>query len=771
MSKLRDRIIELLSDPNYRSLDVLTTAKKLRVVKKDMKKFRRTIDAMVDSGQIRRGKKDRLRLKTAAGVVTGVVRRISSGAAFVIPHEAPPELQKKDVYISARDLGDAQTGDEVMVRLISRRRSGGQRCGRIEKVLERASNVFVGTYFENQGQGFVRVDGTTFESVIHVGDPGAKGAKPDDKVVIEMLRFPSARRVGEAVLTEVLGHRGDPGVDTMTVVYGLGLPHDFSDAVLDDARRQTELFDDQDLSDRLDLRKETIVTIDPATARDFDDAISLRRDRRGHWQLGVHIADVAHFVVLGGALDRSAKERGTSVYLPRHVIPMLPEVISNGLASLQEGQTRYTKSVFIEFDTEGNLLGAELANTVIRVSKRFAYEEVMPLVSKPQSAKGKVNATVLNLLQKMHTLAMILRRRRFAAGALAMGIPEVEIDFDDDGNVVGAHERHHDESHEIIEEFMLAANIAVAQLLTASDIPYLRRIHGHPDELRLKAFQEFCAGLGYELEKFRTRDALQQIVKDVTGEPEERAINLALLRAMKQAEYSPEDHGHYALSEDHYCHFTSPIRRYPDPTIHRIVGELAAGRKVKRDNMGELLQLGKNCSFTERRAEKAERELKRIKLLRYMEDRVGEEMDAFITGVESFGMFCQGVGIPVEGMVHISSLTDDFYTFDQTTRTMTGERSKRQYRLGDAVRIVVTNVDLDRRQLDLRVVADVRPGSSKKAAKRGAPRKSRKKKTGPRATRSRHASGTTSGSSGKKISKKKGRKSGRRGGGRKSRRR
>ena len=532
-----------------------------------MPKFRAVVGTLESAGKIRQGKKGRLQLKAAAGFVTGIVKKINSGAAFVIPNEPSTATKKMDVYVSSRDLRDAQTGDEVMVRLISRRRSGGQRCGQIEKVLERASNVFVGTYLEAQGQAFVRVDGTALQGDIHVGDPGAKGAQPDDKVVIEMLRFPTANRIGEAVLTEVLGQRGDPGVDTMAVVYSLGLPFEFSEEVLEDARLQAEHFDETDFGDRTDLTKETIVTIDPATARDFDDAISLRKDKRGHWQLGVHIADVAHFVPPGGPLDRSAKDRGTSTYLPRHVIPMLPEVISNGLASLQEGNVRYTKTVFIEFDAQGNPQGAEVANTVIKVSKRFAYEQVMPIIRAPQSQTGKVSAKVTKLLLKMYELAMILRKKRFADGALQMGVPEVEIDFDDDGNVTGAHERHHDESHEIIEEFMLAANIAVAQILTARDIPYLRRVHGTPDELRLKNFQEFCRGLGYELEKFQSKKEIQKLINSVAGEPAERAINFALLRAMKQAEYSPEEFGHYALSEEDYCHFTSPIRRYPDLTI------------------------------------------------------------------------------------------------------------------------------------------------------------------------------------------------------------
>lgn len=708
MSQLEDQIIEHMSGPKYKPVESGAIAKKLRVTKKDMSKFRRIIESLMTAGKVREGKKGRLQLKAGDGFVTGVVKKVSSGAGFVVPNDRPADGSDRkahDVYISERDLHDAQSGDEVLVRLTSQRRGGGQRCGRIEKVLERASNIFVGTYLEADGQAFVRVDGTAFQADIHVGDPGAKGAQPDDKVVIEMLRFPSASRVGEAVLTEVLGKRGDPGVDTMSVVHGLGIPHDFSPDVLEDARHQAEMFDETDFGDRLDLTKETIVTVDPASARDFDDAISLRRDKRGHWQLAVHIADVAHFVPVGGALDKSAIERGTSTYLPRHVIPMLPEVISNGLASLQEGQVRYTKSVFIEFDEKGFPQGAEVANTVIKVSKRFAYEEVMPLVNAPDNYRNKVDTKVIQLVLRMHKLAMLLRRIRFSDGALQMGIPEVEIDFDKDGNITGAHERHHDESHEIIEEFMLAANVAVAQILTSKDIPFLRRTHGTPDELRLKGFQEFCAGLGYELDKFQSRKEIQSVINSVVGAPEERAVNFALLRAMKQAEYSPEEFSHYALNEDHYCHFTSPIRRYPDLTIHRLIGDLAAGKPPRMANMGELLQLGTNCSATERRAEKAERELKRIKLLRYLEDKVGEEMEAFITGVENFGMFCQGTKVPAEGLVHVSSLADDFYTYNQATRTLTGERTKAEYRLGDAVTVLIVNVDIDRRQLDLRIVS------------------------------------------------------------------
>lgn len=288
---------------------------------------------------------------------------------------------------------------------------------------------------------------------------------------------------------------------------------------------------------------------------------------------------------------------------------------------------------------------------------------------------------------------------------------------------------------------MLAANIAVAELLASKDIPFLRRVHGTPDELRLKSFQEFCGGLGHELEKFQSRKHIQELINSVAGKPEERAVNFALLRTMKQAEYSPEEFGHYALNEDHYGHFTSPIRRYPDLTIHRLIGEIAAGRKPQVGSMGELLQLGKHCSTVERRAEKAERELKRIKLLRYFEDKVGDEMEAFITGVESFGMFCQGIKVPAEGLVHISSLTDDFYSYDQTTRTLTGERKKLEYRLGDPVTVLIANVDVDRRQLDLRVVSKPgKPRPNRTVAKKKSPAKKngkpKKSEKGARRSRS-----------------------------------
>ena len=526
--------------------------------------------------------------------------------------------------------------------------------------------------------------------------------------------------------------------------------------------------------------------------------------------MGVHIADVAHFVQPGTLLDKESRHRGTSVYLPDKVLPMLPEVISNALASLQQGRVRYTQSAFITFSAEGTPLHTEFANSAIRVTQRFAYEQVMPLIAGsshvpsppssgervrvrgpsgedalhavttdaagsdcdqivsfdeertphpnplPSKARGEgtgEEATaprVLALLRDMHTLAMILRKKRFARGALDLALPEVKIDMDRDGKVTGAHLVSQDESHQIIEEFMLAANVAVAAKLTDCGIMFLRRTHAPPDERKLRALSEFVGSLGHKIRAMPGRGDLQKLLAEVHATAHEYPVSYAVLRSTKRAEYNPDpDIGHYALSEANYCHFTSPIRRYPDLTVHRLLDEVIRAeqephgkRKKKkteqpasahRDKSSEiplpadLVSLGKHCSMTERRAADAEKELIKLKLLEYLADRIGEEMDATITGVEKFGIFCQGIELPAEGLVHINSLPDDQYDFDDRARTLVGRRSGRMFRLGGSVRVVVAAVDLVNRNLELKVVTRGRKTDEPKAERREEPRKRRKR--------------------------------------------
>lgn len=740
-------ILEYLARPAYEPLKMRALARKLGVAKRDRKRFESQLDELTDAGRIQRTEYGRLFLPGTLrqdGLLSGRIRTTRSGAAWLIcdppptsddePSDSPPR-ELADIFIQTEDLADAHNGDHVLVRLTNRRRGGGKRCARVEQIVERATHTFVGSYFEEHGRAFVRVDGGLFSEPVSVGDPGAKGAMPGDKVVIEVVRFPRHRQVGEAVLTEILGPRGKPGVDLLSIIHEFGLPDEFPEPVLEEARDQADSFDETDLDGRLDLTGETIVTIDPADARDFDDAISLRRARNGHWHLSVHIADVSHFVPAGSDLDVEAQRRGTSVYLPGRVIPMLPETISNSLASLQQGKVRFTKTASIEFTADGTPVHTEFHNSAIKVTRRFAYEEVMPIVNDPQKFKGKVSAQVRQLLGRMHELAMILRRRRFEAGALELHLPEVKIVLDKKGRVSGAVEASHDESHQIIEEFMLAANCAVAQELHDRRIRFLRRTHGSPNPIKLKAFAQFVSSLDFRLKNFNSRFDLQELLDQVKGKPYEQAVNFALLRSMKQAEYSGADLGHYALAVDHYCHFTSPIRRYPDLTVHRILDAIFAGKKKKVGLSEEdAVRLGTHCSTTERRAASAERELTRVKLLMFLEKQTGKTFDAVITGVEKFGIFCRCEQYPVDGFVHISKIVDrEYLDYDRATMTITGRSSGQTFRMGDRVKVRVALVNPDERVLEWELVE-----SPKRSRKRKSGTKS---ESGSKSKRDKRASG------------------------------
>jgi len=710
-------------------------AKLLKVKQSQWSPFKAAIEQLVVAGQLQRLGRGLIGPPQQDDSLLGTVRRTSSGAGYFRPPLDPDSTTPREddaIYIAAEDLHGALTGDTVRIVLSRRRRTGGQRCGRVVEIVERAKSTFVGTYHEHRGRAYVTIDGAHFDQPVFVGDPGAKGAKTNDKVVLELVRFPTATEPAEGVITRVLGPHGEVGVDCLSIIHEFGLPDEFPVEVLEAAREQVRLFDDTDLNGRLDLTHETIVTIDPVDARDFDDAISLTQDHKGHWRLGVHIADVSHFVRPGSPLDREAERRGTSVYLPDRVLPMLPEQISNGLASLQAGHVRYTKSAFIDFDAEGNVMGSDFAHSVIKVTRRFAYEEVLPIIEHPDAHEGKVSAKVRQLLVRMHTLAMRLRRKRFAKGAFDLQMPEVKIDFDADGRVTGAHQAVHDESHQLIEEFMLAANMAVARALSERQLPYLHRNHATPDERKLKALGDFVKGLGFDVKPWVGRQEIQKLLAAVRGQPVETAINYAVLRSMKQADYGPQDVGHYALNEMFYCHFTSPIRRYPDLTIHRLFDLLAprpGQGRTKVPSLVQLVKLGEQCSDTERRAQSAERELVKVKLLTYLAGRIGQQMPATITGVERFGFFCLGTELPAEGLVHLRSLPADQYDYDQKGHTLTARRRGTTFRLGDRVTVEVAKVDLHKRSLDFRLVETAtKKGTNDKPAtknKKGGPKKRR----------------------------------------------
>ncbi len=706
MSNYQTQIISTLSQPKYHPVKPKALARVLGISGDAYNEFKTALKELITQGRVEISKGNAVRLLDARGTLTGIFRKTNAGSGFVRPN--PDEGHKfNEVYIPEDALRGATTGDVVLVRIRpSRKKHERGPKGDIVQVLERATRQFVGTYFTRDGLFYVRIDGTVFSHSVLVGDPTAKGAKPNDKVVVEMIRFPTADERGEAVITEVLGRHGEAGVDTLSVIRALGIPDAFPEDVLEEARQVTAKFSENVPEGREDFTDTLTITIDPVDARDFDDAISLTIDPKSkHWLLAVHIADVGQFAKPGSGLDAEARKRGTSVYLPQHVIPMFPELISNGLASLQQDKVRLVKSALIDLTPTGQKAHVRFANGAIKNKRRFTYEEVSAILNKAESGEGEapeVSPEIHAMLLHMRDLATIMHKRRVKRGALELQMPEIGLEYDANGKVSGAHFRKHDISHRIVEEFMLAANEAVAQHLDDKNLYFLRRVHPAPEPNKLKKFADFARILGYKIKSEADRFAQQRILKDSANKPEMHAIHYALLRSLKQATYSPDKDDHYALASENYCHFTSPIRRYPDLQVHRMLDHLIRRGRAS-SNLDELRALGEHCSKTERRAETAERELVKLRLLVYMNERIGTDMPAIITGVADYGFFAQAETLPVEGLVHITTLPDDYYYFDETSHTLVGQRTQRQFRLGDKVEVTVVRVDMSRRQLDFRI--------------------------------------------------------------------
>ncbi|MDK1031447.1 MAG: ribonuclease R [Planctomycetia bacterium] len=731
----REKILEHMRSRRYRPAQMRGMSRFFDIAEEDYPRFRSIVNEMVREGEIIPGRRGRLRLPRrvegrkgvaaekpkgrARGEVVGTFRLSERGFGFVVPAEGESDSGGEDIFVPKGQNGDAITGDTVRVALGRKGRLGPR--GRIMEVIERGQRRFVGTYYDREGRRFIRPDGTVLFGELLVGDVTSRGPRLHDKVVFEVLRYPRAHAEGEAVIVEVLGKRGEPGVDTLSVIKQFELPEEFPDEALAEARDLAREYEDEDFSDRVDLSDTLTVTIDPADARDFDDAISLRSNGDGTMTLGVHIADVAHFVRVGSHLDAEARERGTSVYLPTMVIPMLPELLSNGLCSLQQGKARLTKSVFITLDEQAEVRKVECLNSIINNTRRLTYEEASGVLD-GGGADG-IGADVVDLLKAMDDLARRILARRREAGYLELEMPAVDLDFDEDGRVVAAYPEDTSFSHKIIEMFMVEANEAVARHLEGRGIHFIRRIHPEPDAESAVSVKRFARSCGYRLRDSSDRRQIQDLLAKVQGRPESYAMNLAILKSFQQAQYSVRSEGHYALASDAYCHFTSPIRRYPDLTVHRLLdGVIRSGAKRRRKGAGkapkELVALALHCTETEQRAEDAERELTKIKVLELLEKHLGETFEGIITGVQGFGLFVESPTYLIDGLVHMSDLTDDDYRLDKRSWSLVGQHTGRVLRIGSPFKVRISEVDIPRRKLFLEPVEE--------GAKRG--RKERRRK-------------------------------------------
>ncbi|MCA9192185.1 MAG: ribonuclease R [Planctomycetales bacterium] len=708
-AELAQRILACVYHPNYQPMKAKAIHQSLRLALDEYPRTRKAIKQLVHSGQLAYGGNHLVvspeQVSGDSKLVRGTFRQAAAGFGFVRPVPSGKLGPVDDIFIPASATGSAMDGDLVQIRIRAGRRGGHE--GEVLEIVERARRQFAGTYGVQQGASVVWLDGVTLGSPVTVGDVRGLPVEEGDKVVVELVKFPDGMQVGEGVILEVLGSSKNPAVDTLAVMRQYGLEEEFPAEAINEARATADRFTEGEVpADRRNLSHIPTLTIDPYDARDFDDAISLTRNEKGNWELMVHIADVSHFVPLGSALDAEARKRATSVYLPDRVIPMLPELISNHLASLQPGKTRLTKTVVMELSQQGTLLHQEVFNSAIYNWQRLNYEQVDQYLTDAEPWRSRLQPEIWQLLRDMHTLAMVLRRNRAADGAIELVLPEVKIDLDKSGKVKGARMVEHTESHQIIEEFMLAANQAVATWLDDLDIPFLRRAHAAPERRKIQKLNEFVRDLGVRTESLEDRFAIQRVVEQMRGKPTEFAVNYAILKAMSKAVYQPEWEQHYALNMDHYCHFTSPIRRYPDLQVHRTINRLIQNQKPVGDPLPVLITLGHHCSDKEQNAEWAEREVIKIKLLHFLKKKIGESLQGVISGVVPEGFYVRGTKFPADGFVSINSLPSDRYRFEKHGQVIEGFRQGNRFRLGDELTLKIEEVDLTRRALLLSVVTN-----------------------------------------------------------------
>jgi len=719
----KNQIIKLLKHTDYEPLKLAQLAKTLDVSSEDYPEFKDAFDQLRQAGHVVVGARNLVSLPALAGQIVGTFRANPRGFGFIIPLE--PNSQG-DLFIPPTAKADAMTGDIVIAKVKRQGKRGGEMrySGEIIEVLERAQNRYVGTLVKHPEAWLVQPDGKSFFDPISVDDVGAKGAKEKDKVVVEILSYPTDKYLARGVIVEVLGKAGRYDTEIKSIIYQYHLPGQFDADCIEQTRRAAADFDPEKPGTRQDITDKVIVTIDPPDAKDFDDAISIEKDSHGNSVLGVHIADVSNFVTPDSPLDVEAKARGNSAYLPGKTIPMLPEILSNGICSLQPDQKRFAKSAYITYDHQGNILSRSFANSVICSKQRLTYLQADGIL------KGHTKNTtpeVIELLKDMETLSRTIEQRRRKNGMLHLDLPETELVFDKSGQVVDAHPADDCYPHTIIEMFMVEANDAVASLLDRLNVAFMRRIHPEPDPMSTKNLIRLVKAFGFSLPRNPDRKVIQDLLAAVKGTDRSFAVNMAVLRSFEKAQYAPLHIGHYALASTNYCHFTSPIRRYADLMVHRMLELYLHKKPFPREQEQNLAEVGKHITFTEQRAENAERELTTVLTLQMLSKKIGDQLDCIVTGLTGFGVFVQCRKFGIEGLIRMASLGPDQWKYNEKTQCVVGERSGCSIRLGRAMKVRIVSVNVPGRQLDVSPV-DLLVKEPKRRAKSKTRKKQTKKK-------------------------------------------
>jgi len=720
-----DQILEFFKQRVQYPMSPRELARQLKVPRDERVAFKRDLKRLAASGQLLLVRGNRYALPDSEDLIAGRLSANPAGYGFVVPDDVPSD-ERKDIYIAAANLTEAMHGDRVLVRVERHTPRGLE--GRIVRILERAHDTVVGRFETDAGGlAYVVPFDRRLTADIHIPSGQSASAEPNDMVVVQITRWPTATRGPLGHVVEVLGNINEPGVDTQIIIRKHNIPDAHSEESVDEARRLGGDVKPADIKSRTDFRPVTTVTIDGEHARDFDDAITLETLPNGHYRLGVHIADVSHYVKEGSALDEEGYERGTSVYFTERAVHMFPSELATGLCSLNPNVDRLVQSCLMEVDRRGDVVRYEMHDGVINSDARMTYTDVNAILTDHDEQAMARYIELVPLFEMMRELFEILHARRRRRGSIDFDLPETEVILSEYGEIEAIIPAERNIAHRLIEEFMLLANETVATHLVEHGVPSLHRVHEAPDEKKVAEFEEFIAPLGYGLGatgRTVTPKDFQKLIDRIHGTPEERPIAAVMLRTMQKARYDAVSLGHFGLAAEHYTHFTSPIRRYPDLVVHRMLRESRRGAitDARREELeDELPEVARHTSEMERRADEAERELLQWKKVRFMADKVGDEYDGYITGVAPFGLFIELVEHFVEGLVHISSMADDYYRFVEQQHVLLGENTKKVYRLGDKARVQVVRVDMERRQVELGLV-EILDSVRREVHRRGTPR-------------------------------------------------
>lgn len=701
---MREKLLQFMREEAYKPLTLEELVSGFELKGKDIVDFQNLLEEMEQEGEIIQTRAERFGVPERMNLVVGLLQGHSKGFGFLIPLN--PELE--DIYISSTDMNGAMHNDKIVVRL---HKGGGvgRQEGEVIRILKRANTTIVGTFEKSQNFAFVVPEDKRLGQDIFIPKSDFNSAQQNEVVVVEITKWPEPRRNPEGRVIQRLGNKNAPGTDILAIIAKHKLPREFPKPVIKESQATPETITEDELIHRRDFRNLPIVTIDGEDAKDLDDAVYVKKMDNGNYELSVHIADVSYYVEPNTEIDKEAYIRGTSVYLADRVIPMLPEKLSNGICSLNPKVDRLTMSLVMEIDTSGRVVHYDIAQGVIKTVERMTYTDVKKILVDNDHEVTERYKSLVPMFREMHELMEILNRRRVKRGAIDFDFQEAKVQLDEEGYPMAIVPRPRTVAEKIIEEFMLVANETVAEHVTRMELPFIYRIHEKPASEKIGALNEFIHNFGYHLkgsaEKIHPK-VLQELLGKIKGQKEERIINTVVLRSMKQAKYHSDNMGHFGLAAKYYTHFTSPIRRYPDLIVHRVLRWILTGGMTEKriKNLTKNMPLmGIHTSQLERRAEEAERETLDLKKVQFMERHLGQEFEGIVSSVTNFGMFVE-LENTVEGLVHISNMTDDYYHFNEKTYSLIGEKLRKNYRLGDKVRIKVIKINKDEKNIDFILV-------------------------------------------------------------------